>query len=210
VRASLVIGSGWQNGNWLPGTPDGTGNQRLNVSNSKVNDNEYDFVSAAGSDFTPTCDLPAADIRLTKSDPTPDGIINEAPVQQNLVDNGTAFRVVDCKYQYILSIPALKTATNPTIAGTYRIEILIDGNSPRRPPHLVVRSRSTSSRPSGLSKPICCAEGPVARPAFRYHSSSACPDYPSYTVKMIVRLRGPVKAPRTLPHGHFSARSSAA
>jgi len=44
-------------------------------------------------------------------------------VQPPLVDNGTQFRVVDCKYQYILSIPSLKGS------GTYRADIQIGGNT---------------------------------------------------------------------------------
>jgi hypothetical protein len=36
-------------------------------------------------------------------------------------DVGNAFRVVDCKYQYVLSIPSLKGA------GTYETEIWING-----------------------------------------------------------------------------------
>ena len=55
--------------------------------------------------------------------PTPDGLVNEEPVQAPLVDTGNSFRTVDCKYMYNLSIPSLKT-TGP---GTYQIEILING-----------------------------------------------------------------------------------
>jgi hypothetical protein len=111
IRASLVIDSGWG------------GDQRLNVSNTFVNDNEYDFVSATGGDFTPTCDLPAARIEVGKSDPVVDGAINEQPVQGSIADDGNLFRVVDCKYQFILSIPSLQGS------GTYRVEIKIDGTS---------------------------------------------------------------------------------
>jgi hypothetical protein len=115
IRASLVIDSGWQN------APNG--DQRLNVSNTTVNDNVYQFVSSAGGSFTSTCTLPAANIQVTKLSPVPDGAINEEPVQTSLVDNGNAFRVVDCKYQYILSIPSLSGS------GTYRVEIKINGVS---------------------------------------------------------------------------------
>jgi hypothetical protein len=47
--------------------------------------------------------------------------INEEPVQASLVDSGNSFRIVDCKYQYILSIPSL------TGSGTYFTEIKIGG-----------------------------------------------------------------------------------
>lgn len=120
MRTSLVIDSGWQNAD-LTGTGDGSGNQRLNVSNTTVNDNAYQFVSAAGGTFAPTCVLPAATIEVIKNDPVVDGDINEAPVQTSLVDSGNSFRVVDCKYQYILSIPSLKGS------GTYEVQIWIDG-----------------------------------------------------------------------------------
>jgi hypothetical protein len=113
VRASLVIDSGWQN------AP--LGDQRLTVSNSMVNDNAYTFVSAAGGSFAPTCTLPGAKIEVFKGDPVVDGAINEEPVQASLADDTNSFRVVDCKYQYILSIPSLKGT------GTYQVQIWIDG-----------------------------------------------------------------------------------
>jgi hypothetical protein len=109
IRASLVIDSGWG------------GDQRLNVSNTWVNDSEYQFVSSAGGSFTPTCVLPDATIQVGKTDPVADGPINEEPVQSSLVDSGNAFRVVDCKYQYIMSIPSLAGA------GTYYVELRING-----------------------------------------------------------------------------------
>ena len=72
-------------------------------------------------ELQPTCDLPAATIEVGKGDPVVDGDVNEEPVQASLADDGNAFRVVDCKYQYILSIPSL---TGP---GTYEVQIWIDG-----------------------------------------------------------------------------------
>jgi hypothetical protein len=113
VRASLVIDSGWQY------APDG--DQRLNVSNTTVNDNVYQFVSSAGGSFAPTCALPDATIAVGMVDPVADGAINEEPVQASLVDSGNAFRIVDCKYQYVLSIPSLDGK------GTYYVELKIGG-----------------------------------------------------------------------------------
>jgi hypothetical protein len=109
--AALVIDSGWG------------GDQRLNISNTTVNDNAYQFVSSGGSVFTPTCALPAATIQVSMLSPNVDGSINEEPVQGSLADDGNVFRVVDCKYQYILSIPSLLGK------GTYRVEILINNVS---------------------------------------------------------------------------------
>jgi hypothetical protein len=117
TRASLVIDSGWQY--TIPGDAD----QRLNVSNTTVNDNVYQFVSSGGGAFAPTCVLPEATIKITKLNPTPDGPVNEEPVQLSLVDNGNKFRVIDCKYQFNQSIPAL----NGT--GTYKVEIQINDNT---------------------------------------------------------------------------------
>jgi hypothetical protein len=109
IRASLVLDGGW------------AGDQRVTVSNTTVNDSVYDFVSSGGGAFSPTCDLPAATIQVGISDPVVDGLINEEPVQSSLTDSGSAFRVVDCKYQYVLSIPSLQGK------GTYYVEIKIDG-----------------------------------------------------------------------------------
>jgi hypothetical protein len=113
TRASLVIDSGWQD------APNG--DQRLTISNTTVNDNVYQFVSSAGGAYTATCDLPPATIEVSKNDPVADGDINEAAVQASLADDGNAFRVVDCKYQYVLSIPSLKGS------GTYEVQIWING-----------------------------------------------------------------------------------
>lgn len=115
LRATLVIDSGWQN------APNG--DQRLTISNTTVNDNVYQWNAGGSGDFTPTCDLPEARIQVGKSDPVVDGAINEQPVQGSIADDGNLFRVVDCKYQFILSIPSLQGA------GTYRVEIKIDGVS---------------------------------------------------------------------------------
>ncbi|HXJ62458.1 MAG TPA: hypothetical protein VNN79_01775 [Actinomycetota bacterium] len=109
TSASLVIDSGWG------------GDQRLTVSNITVNDNVYQWNAGGTGDFTTTCDLPPATIEISKNDPVASGDVNEAPVQASLADDGNAFRVVDCKYQYILSIPSLNGK------GTYEVQIWIDG-----------------------------------------------------------------------------------
>jgi hypothetical protein len=111
INTTLVVDSGWG------------GNQRLTVSNTTANDNVYQFVTAGGGAFAPTCNLPAATIQVGKVDPVVDGAINEEPVQGSLVDQGSSFRQVDCKYQYVLSIPSLAGA------GTYYVEIKIGGVS---------------------------------------------------------------------------------
>lgn len=106
IRVSLVLDGGW------------AGNQRATISNTTVNDNSYDFVSAPVP-FSQTCNLPAATIQVTQLAPDVNGSINEATVQPSLVDTNQNFRVVDCKYQYVLSIPSLQGT------GKYQVEILI-------------------------------------------------------------------------------------
>ena len=111
IRASLVLDGGW------------AGDQRLEAgATATVNGNTYEWQSG-GSDPVATCDLPPAEIQAGLGDVVVDGAINEAPVQGSLADTGSAFRVIDCKYQYILSIPSLPGP------GTYRVLITIDGTS---------------------------------------------------------------------------------
>lgn len=109
VRASLVLDGGW------------AGDQRLAAgTTATVNGNTYVWQSG-GSAFTTTCDLPPATIEVDKADPVAAGALNESAVQGSLADEGNAFRIVDCKYQYILSIPSLDGA------GTYWVVIKIGG-----------------------------------------------------------------------------------
>jgi hypothetical protein len=108
--AELVIDGGWG------------GDQRATVSNITVNDNVYQWDAGGNDQFAATCDLPTATIEVSKNDPVASGDVNEAPVQASLADDGNAFRVVDCKYQYILSIPSLQGK------GTYEVQIWIAGH----------------------------------------------------------------------------------
>jgi hypothetical protein len=113
IRVSLVLDSYWAGGD-----------QRATISNTTVNDTEYDFNTGGSGTFAPTCDLPNATIEVGKGDSTANGDINEDAVQRSLADSGNHFRIVDCKYQYILSIPSLNGA------GTYRVTINdADGNA---------------------------------------------------------------------------------
>lgn len=115
VRVSLVIDSGWQ------GLSAGT-DQRLNVSNTTVNDSVYQW-NATG-DFAPTCDLPDAFIDVTGIDTTPTGAVNESTVYPaSTTDTSDQFRVIDCKYQYVLSIPSLHGI------GTYQVAVTFDGTT---------------------------------------------------------------------------------
>jgi hypothetical protein len=112
IRVSLVLDGGWG------------GDQRLSVSNATVNDNVYQWNQGGNGTLSPTCNLPDAFIDVTRVSPTPDGAINETTVYpQSATNTDDQFRVVDCKYQYVLSIQSL---SGP---GTYDVEIVIEGNA---------------------------------------------------------------------------------
>lgn len=73
-------------------------------------------------DGVSTCDLPQqAKIRLTKTVGTPPGVVPVA-MYQPASETADNFRVVDCKYAYTVSAKLLT-------AGTYTVELLIDGLS---------------------------------------------------------------------------------
>jgi len=113
LHATLALDGGWAQ----------NGDQVLKAgATGTVNGNTYTWQSG-GSAFVDTCALPAATIQVAKGDIVADGEINEAAVQGSLADQGSAFRVVDCKYQYVLAIPSLAGS------GTYRILIKIGGVS---------------------------------------------------------------------------------
>jgi hypothetical protein len=119
IRVSLVIDSGWQ------GLTHAT-DQQLTVSNTTVNDNVYQWNPGGSGAFAPTCDLPNAFIDVTNIDPYATGVINETTVYPaSATDAGDQFRVIDCKYQYVLSIPSL-----PDGKGTYDVEIEIPDGYP--------------------------------------------------------------------------------
>jgi hypothetical protein len=110
-RASLVLDSGWRGDQrLLPGTV------------ASVDGNSRMFISSTGSAFAPTCTLPPATIKITKTFGVDQGVVDETATTYQ-PDGGVNFRVVDCKYQYNLSIPSLKGS------GHYFIEIQIGGNT---------------------------------------------------------------------------------
>ena len=114
---NLTVDSGWG----------ANGDQVVDLTNAKVGvggTSPYTetFTPQAGSTFAPTCNLPAAMLKVTKTLGAPTGVVNETTVVQSF-DTGDAFRVVDCKYQYVLSIPSLKGS------GTYLAEIQIGGET---------------------------------------------------------------------------------
>jgi len=124
LRASLVLDSGWladqvvtltwasaDGADWTPLAPGPT----------------PAVTSDTTTAFAKTCALPAAQLRWAKTDPTPDGTINEAESIQPK-DAGVNYRIVDCKYLYNLDVSSL----DPTVAtrgGTYRVWVNIGGTN---------------------------------------------------------------------------------
>jgi hypothetical protein len=106
IRASLVLDGGW------------TGDQRLTLSSATVNDNT--FTPPAASPPVSTCDLPPAEIKVTKTSGTASGPVND-PVSIQPADNDGLFRIVDCKYMYNLATSSLSGI------GRYEVEVVING-----------------------------------------------------------------------------------
>jgi hypothetical protein len=106
LSASLALDSGWG------------GNQRVTLAGARFNDST--FTPAAATPSAPTCDLPAATIRVKKVTGNSSGDVNEVTTIQP-ADDDAAFRVVDCKYMYNLATGSLSGA------GRYGVEVLIGG-----------------------------------------------------------------------------------
>ncbi len=68
---------------------------------------------------SPTCNLPAATLRLTRTGGTSPGAIDES-VYSGPADTGSEFRIADCQYHYNVMASALG-------AGSYLAEVLING-----------------------------------------------------------------------------------
>jgi hypothetical protein len=66
-----------------------------------------------------TCDLPPATIAVTRTAGGTTGQIDES-IYSGAADSGSNFRIASCQYVYNLSASALGI-------GTYRVDILIDG-----------------------------------------------------------------------------------
>jgi hypothetical protein len=117
VDVALIVDSGWG----------ANGDQVVDLTSATVATDTYSetFVPQAATPLAPTCDLPAASLKVSRLSPAPTGAINESTVQQSF-DDGNLFRVVDCKYQYNLSIPSSLGGQ----AGQYKIEIQIPPNGP--------------------------------------------------------------------------------
>lgn len=112
IRVSLVLDAGW------------AGDQRLTLGGATVNDNT--FTPSPSTPATPTCSLPAATIKITKTSGAPTGDVNEPLSIQPTDDNGF-FRTVDCKYMYNLATSSLSGA------GSYSVYAVIGGTQVSAP-----------------------------------------------------------------------------
>ena len=118
VRTSLILESGY------------AGDQRLTLGSATVNDNT--FTPTPASPASPTCSLPTAEIRVTKTSGASSGAVNE-PTSTQPADDNSVFRQVDCKYLYNLSMSSLSGA------GTYKVEAVIGGNAVASPATFTLR-----------------------------------------------------------------------
>lgn len=108
-RASLVLDSGWG------------GDQRLTLGSATVIDNT--FTPPPATPLTSTCDLPPAQIRVTKSPDLPEAVLVPSPTSVQPADTDGWFRVVDCKYMYNLATSSLLAG------GRYKVEVVINGEA---------------------------------------------------------------------------------
>jgi hypothetical protein len=108
IRASLVLDSGW------------AGDQALTLGPTTVNDNT--FTPPPATSLAKTCNLPPAQIRVTKQPETGPPELAPALSIQPADTNGW-FRIVDCKYIYNLATSSL---LGP---GFYKVEAVINGGA---------------------------------------------------------------------------------
>lgn len=131
LSASLVLDSGW------------IADQRVELSSATVNGNTFvplpagTTTSTTVGPYARTCDLPAAEIKWTKSDPYPSGPINETAESVQLKDTGVYYRIVDCKYIYNLDTASL--GPESTRQGTYYVYAKIAGNLLQTPAQFDLR-----------------------------------------------------------------------
>ena len=110
LRASLVLDSGWG------------GDQRLTLTSATIKTSAFTdtFTPSPSSSLTSTCPTQEATIKITKTDGTPTGDVNE-PISIQPNDNNGIFRIVDCKYMYNLATSSLSGV------GTYTVSVVING-----------------------------------------------------------------------------------
>jgi hypothetical protein len=119
VSVTLALDAGWYN------APNGDQVLTLGPVSLSTSGFTDGFVAPSGPSVQ-TCNLPTAQIQVTKTSGTDPGPINEVlSVQQ--ADNNGVFRIVDCKYMYNLDVSSL------TGAGGYSVGAIINGTPATNP-----------------------------------------------------------------------------
>ena len=118
-RASLVLDSGW------------AGDQRLTLGSATVNDNT--FTPPPPTTLRAACDLPPAEIRVTKSPDLPGEMLVPSPTSVQPADTNGQFRIVDCKYMYNLATSSLLSN------GRYKVEVVINGEAVPEPAYFTLK-----------------------------------------------------------------------
>ncbi len=119
TSASLVLDSGW------------VSDQRVDLDGATANNNDWEPLPEGSSSttvtgpFSKTCNLPQAEIKWTKTDPIPDGAVNETAESIQSKDTGVHYRQVDCKYIYNLDLSSL--GPESTRQGTYFVYAKVGG-----------------------------------------------------------------------------------
>jgi hypothetical protein len=119
VGATLIVDSGWG----------ANGDQVVNLTSATVGTSTYveTFTPQPASTMGPTCNLPTdATIKVTKTDGTPTGDVNE-PISIQPNDANGIFRVVDCKLMYNLATSSLSGV------GTYTVYAVVNGTPASNP-----------------------------------------------------------------------------
>lgn len=121
IGMTLIVDSGWgANGDQVVALSSAT------VAVGGATPYTETFTPQPASPVTSTCPTQEASIRITKTDGTPTGDVNE-PVSIQPQDNNGIFRIVDCKYMYNLATSSLSGV------GTYRVYVVINGQEAANP-----------------------------------------------------------------------------
>jgi hypothetical protein len=114
---NLIVDSGWG----------ANGDQVVNLTSAAVQVGGSagytdTFTPQPASAMSTVCPSAQASIKITKTDGSPSGDVNE-PVSVQPQDNNGLFRIVDCKYMYNLATSSLSGV------GTYTVKATIDGTT---------------------------------------------------------------------------------
>ena len=102
---ALVLDAGW------------AGDQIVTLTSATVNDNTW--TPAPSGTLAPTCALPPATIKITKTSGSDAGSVDEVTSIQPS-DNNSQFRIVSCNYIYNLATSSLSGA------GVYQVQVVIN------------------------------------------------------------------------------------